>query len=154
MRNVRRADTYEAVVRQLTESNSSSRPSVFPTMRELLCFAAVVGFHDGKRTSIEGKTHEIDARIFGNSPTAIDLLYLIALAHKREVNVLRDENDDEMIRIFEEFANTGLDLIAQWLREKPDDLVGDGALLSAMYRYGFLGSPAKTVEDVVGDVKF
>ena len=155
MRNVRRADKFENLVRLLSEQpHPITKKSVFPTMRELLCFAAVLGYHEGQRTPIEGKTNEIDGRVFPNSQQAIDLIYLIALIDAKDPMILHDDREDEMIRIFEEYANTGLGVLDRWMKEKPDDNIGDQAILSAFQRHGLLNTSNIKVENVLVDVEF
>jgi dnd system-associated protein 4 len=122
-------------------------------MRELVCFAAVLGFEHATRKPLHGKTLEIDARIFGNSPAAVDTLYLVALATERNADILRDENVDKMVSIFEEYAEGGFQVLGGWLREKPEDVNGDRAILAALAKYGFLEGP-RPVDAVIPDLKF
>jgi dnd system-associated protein 4 len=155
MRSLRLESEYEPMVRQFAEkTHPDSRKSIFPTMREFMCFAAVVGFHEGKRTPLKGDTFEIDARIFQNSQQAIDLLYLIALAGSRDVNILREERDDELTAIFEEYANGGLAKIADWIRDRPDDVNGDKALLTAFEKADLLEEKDTNLSSLAGDVQF
>lgn len=154
MRSIKRSDAHEDIVRLLAESaHPSSGKSIFPTMRELLCFAATLGFECERRKPLEGKTQEIDGRIFNNYAQALDLLYLIGLADDRNVDILREENEERLITTFEEYANGGLEIIRSWLREKPDDANGDRALLAALAKYKFL-EPEAVAEDVVREVTF
>lgn len=141
MRNIKRNENHEDLVRQLTEATDAGRP-VFPTMRELMCFAAVLGYENKKRMKLGNKTHDIDARIWERSQQAMDLVYLIALVDQQDGEILRDEREDDALGIFEEYANGGLDVLAGWMKEKPDDLNGDRAILAALSSYGFLSDPS------------
>src|SRR5688572_23848247 len=106
MRGIKRSEQHEDLVRRLAEaSHPSSNRSIFPTMRELVCFAAVLGFEHDRRKALEGKTFEIDARIFQGSQQAVDLLYLVALAATKNGDILQEEREDEVVGIFEEYAN-------------------------------------------------
>ena len=49
-------------------------------MREVMCFAAVLGYESDRKRKLKEKTFEIDSRNFMNSQQAQDLLYLVALA--------------------------------------------------------------------------
>ena len=83
MRSIRRSEKHDPIVRRLAENtHPSSGRSLFPTMRELLCFAAVLGFDEGTRKRLDEKTLDIDGRIFANHPPTLDLMYLLALAVK------------------------------------------------------------------------
>lgn len=154
MRGIRRSIDFETIVRRLAEEpHPDAGRAIFPTMRELMCFAAVLGFENDRRHPLQSKTAEIDGRNFANSPQALDLLYLIALASKKDAEVLRDENEDEMISIFEEYAQGGFEVLQGWLKDKPEDPNGDQAILAALGKYGFLSKPEE-VESVINDITF
>src|SRR5690348_14617502 len=98
MRSIRRDEKHENTVKLLSEyPHPDGSRSVFPTMRELLCFAAVLGYHYGQKPDLGNKSIEIPARIFENSDTAMDLMFLIGLADRRDAEVLRDGNEDEVV---------------------------------------------------------
>lgn len=123
-------------------------------MRELMCFAAVLGFQEEKRLKLDGKkTHEIDYRIWQSNDFALDLLYLIPLAAERDLDLLRPEAEDKLVEVFEEFANGGLAIIQSWFNETPDDPHGDRALLNALHKHGYLSAPKK-VDAVIDQIKF
>jgi dnd system-associated protein 4 len=154
MRAIRRSKRHEDIVRQLAEANhpNAGRP-IFPTMRELLCFAAVLGFERGKKRELDATTMEIDGRTFENNEQSKDLIYLLALADAKDAEVLRDENDDKCITIFEQYAEAGLDELAAWLKERPEDPNGDVAIIDALRKRGFLGQ-ARGVDEAIHDVSF
>lgn len=153
MRGVKRSAIHEPMVRRLTETATPSNRPVFPTIRELMCFAAVLGYEQGLKKPLQGETFEVDGRNFGNYQPAVDTLYLIALAGERNADILRDESENEMVSIFEQYAEGGFEILAGWLREKPDDEIGDRAILAALAKEGYLGAP-RPVDSVMPDVKF
>jgi len=154
MRSIRRSDEYEDLVRRLAdEAHPDAGKSIFPTMRELMCFAAVLGFQEEQRVPLTGKTHEIDYRIWQSNDFAIDLLYLIPLAAERNLDLLRPESDDRLVEIFEEFVNGGLAIIQSWMNETPEDPHGDRALLNALHKHGYLAAPKK-VDAIIDQIKF
>lgn len=154
MRPIKRLEKYEDTVRLLaTDVHPDAGNPIFPTMRELLCFAAVLGFENQKRISLKGKVKEIDGRIFENKSAAMDLIYLIALAEKKDTELLLDDNIDQCIVIFEEYAQGGLDILTQWLAEHPEDDHGDYAIMWEMRSNGFLDKP-RSVEDAASSVSF
>ncbi|GLS00437.1 hypothetical protein GCM10007859_04430 [Brevundimonas denitrificans] len=154
MRSVKWLKTHEALVRQFAETaHPASKKSIFPTMRELICFAAMLGFEKDAFVPPKGDMLEIDYRIWQNSELALDLLFLIPLAHRKSAEILREDAEDEMTEIFEGYANGGLEIMKGWLNEKPDDLNGDRAFLAAMQKYGFL-KPEHRADEVLADVEF
>jgi dnd system-associated protein 4 len=148
-------EKYEGLVRQLAETaHPSSKRAIFATMRELLCFAAVLGFSEGRRTPLDGPTNEIDGRIFENSPQAVDLIYLLALVTAKDPSILQTEREEDTCCVFEEYATTGLAALDRWMKEKPDDPYGDQAILSALRRGGFLPKADATVDEIIDTVQF
>lgn len=154
MRSIKWREHYDPLVRRFAETaHPVSNKSIFPTMRDLICFAAMLGFEKETFVPMSGKTNEIDYRIWQNSPLALDLLYLIPLAHKKSGDILREDAEEEMTEIFEGYANGGLEILQGWMNEKPEDLNGDRAFLTAMQTYGFL-KPEQSAEDVLADLDF
>ena len=144
MRSIRGDEKFEEMIRNL--SHPVIGKPIFPTMRELICFAAVLGFEHEKRTELNGKTFEVvGGRIFEGSPLAMDLLYLLALASEKNADILRDE--EPMLKIFEEYSQGGLEILQGWLREKSEDTKGDKAILEALQKYNFLAVRDETPVD-------
>lgn len=154
MRSIRWQKNHEALVRRLAETpHPANKKSIFPTMRELISFAAMLGFEMDNHPALKGDTLEIDWRIWQNNQLAMDLLFLIPLAHRQSAEILREEAEEELIQVFEEYANGGLEILQGWMNEKPDDLNGDRAILAALQKRGFL-QPTKQAEDVLADIEF
>lgn len=154
MRTIRRSKKYEGLVRQLAEAvhPHAGRP-IFPTMRELMCFAAVVGFDCERKKPLETTTMEIDGRTFENHQQSLDLIYLIALADAKDAEVLREDSEDQCLSIFEQYAEGGFEELSAWLKERPEDENGDSAVLVGLQKRGFLGE-ARGVDDAIIDVSF
>lgn len=139
MRAVKRSQKFEDLVKKLAvDENPVSKKSIFPTIRELMCFAAVLGFENDRRSKLQDATNDTEGRIFLNSQQSLDLIYLIALAAEKDGEILREENEDRMIQVFEEYAQGGFEILEQWMKEKPGDLYGNEALLEAFSKYNFL----------------
>jgi dnd system-associated protein 4 len=156
MRTLKRAEGFDAPVKRLVGSpHPVTGQSIFPTFRDLLCFCAALGYENESRKPLKGNLVDfVDGRIFANHEPAVDLLYLISLAEKRDINILRDENEDEAIQIFEEYANGGLEILADWLNSKPEDLHGEKAILSALASKGYLTGPAASPDTATAEVSF
>ena len=155
MRNVRRSVDHEVLVRMLCEKpHPISQKSLFPTMRELICFAAALGYQQDRRIPLSGKTHEIDARIIENSEAAIDMVYLVALAGIRDVHILMPDREDDAVTVFEEYANGGLAILEEWMAATPGDIDGDLALLNGFRANGMLGNTPPSVDTAISDVTF
>ena len=155
MRGIRRPAEFEDLVRRLAEeSHPTCSKSIFATMRELICFAAALGFQVKRRVPVDGPTNEIDARIFERSETAMDLFYLIALSEEQKSDVLMPDREDQATKIFEEYVAGGLAEIRDWLQARPEDQYGDQALLAGLQKNGLLKATEPRVDDVLGQVSF
>lgn len=141
-RNTEHAET----IKVLTDKDPSTGKAVFPTIKALQCFAAVLGFSDNQRTPLtRNKTENIEWHTFENG-NLTDYIYLIALAEANDVNILKydienlipNTTSDNMIQIFEEYANRGLEIITNWRNKTPSDLYGTKALISSMRKKGFI----------------
>jgi dnd system-associated protein 4 len=156
MRTIKRNSAFDQTVRRLAEApHPTTKQAIFPTFRDLLCFAATLGFETGTHLPLDSKSDDfVEKRVFERDDLSVDLLYLIALAHTKDVDILRDENEDKIVQIFEEYANGGLQVITDWLREHPEDPSGDKALLAALSSKGFLQSEDASLHNVAAEVSF
>ena len=154
MRGLKRSKQHETLVRQLAELNhpEAGRP-IFPTMRELMCFAAMVGFEKQRKKPLGEATMEIDGRTFESHQQSIDLIYLIALADTKDAEVLREDNEEKALEIFEHYAEGGFETISLWLAGKPEDENGDQAILMALAKDGYL-ELARDVDSANADISF
>jgi dnd system-associated protein 4 len=155
MKSIRRDVKYEPLVRQLTEvTNPATKRSLFPTMRELLCFTAALGFQMNERRELGPSTAEVDARVWENLDSAVDMVYLVGVAGARDLNVLQADREEELLKIFEEYANGGLHILDGWLRAQGGDVYGDQAILSGLRQEGLLGEGRKPLSKAIDDVAF
>jgi hypothetical protein len=77
MRNFRASEKFKGIVEKLAQSNHPvAERSIFPTIRDLLCFVAVLGFEYDRNKAISDKSYDIvDGRIMSNNQQTINLLY-------------------------------------------------------------------------------
>ena len=156
MRTIKRTGDSEAVVKKLANSSHplTGQP-IFPTYRDLLCFCAVLGFEHENMKPLEGSLVDfVDGRVFSNHETAVDLLYLIALAQTQDMFILREDNEEKAVEIFEAYANGGVQILSDWLKDMPADLNGDKAILSALAKKGYLGAATSSPQDATSRVTF
>jgi dnd system-associated protein 4 len=98
----------------------------FETYADVMVFAASLGYSRNKLIPFEGaakKPESIRANTFSSRgyDTAINLL---GISHTKNQSILGsdDESNNEKIRIFEEYANGGLEIIQDRLRGSMDYL--------------------------------
>jgi dnd system-associated protein 4 len=156
MRVFRNNSSHDAIIELLygSQHKKAGQP-IFVTKRDLLCFAAVLGFEGNRRNKILEKPSDfVDPRPFENSQEAMHLLYLVGLAVTKDVDCLRQDSEDELVTIFEEYADGGLCTLEDWLRETPSDPHGDRAIIDALKAHGFLAPASESIEVVVAEVEF
>ncbi|AMW30795.1 MULTISPECIES: DNA phosphorothioation-associated protein 4 [Oscillatoriales] len=131
---VRVAKDKADLVRDLTESENKSGP--FQTYADVIVFAASVGIRHQKRVPIEAVSQRDPA------PISLEIfisrgydwvIKLIAIAHTKDsktISPFDPELEAERVKIFEEFANGGLEILREEFRGAVD--YGDRLLLLLM----------------------
>jgi dnd system-associated protein 4 len=111
--NINRSKQYEDTVQLLAAQKlPGSDRSLFPTIRELLCFAALLGYSEKRRVPLDRAkgVEDVSYQQFERGD-AEDLIYLLALADTRDPEILKDGEEGRCAEIFEEYANGGLGII-------------------------------------------
>ena len=117
MRSVRCSSKYRSLVHQLSDN------SPFPTMRDVICFAAVLGFERGSATELDHSSTEIvDARILQRSPDAMDILTMIGIGASEGLDLMHPTREDALVSVFERYAETGLRFISDLVANAPEDV--------------------------------
>ncbi len=146
MRSIYRSKKHANLISILTSKDPNTGVAAFPTIKALQCYAAMVGFDQGRREPLErGDTENIEWHTFNNDGYT-EYIYLIALAETRNLGVLRYdvENSDtggfseDMVKIFEEYSNGGFQILQSWLDKSPGDPYGAKALVAGIQRAGYL----------------
>ncbi len=138
--NINRSRVYEDLVQRLAmQSVPGSDRKLFPTIRELLCFAALLGFSEQRKLPLdrEAGVEDISYQQFERDPAAEDLIYTIAIAETRDVEVLKEGEERRCAEIFEEYANGGLALIKDFMLRNGGEYP-DRALMALLRERGYL----------------
>ncbi len=111
--NINRSRVHEDMVQRLavTKLPGSDR-TLFPTIRELLCFAAMLGYSEGRRIPLDRSDgiEDVSYQQFERGD-AEDLIYLLALAETKNPDILKDGEESKCAEIFEEYANGGFQIL-------------------------------------------
>ena len=110
------------LIKELTDAESAKK--VFNSMADCMTFAAAYGYSKGKRISFqEAASDPIRYHIFegNNYDTFFNLL---AMDVENDAHVLGDSDEmfEKRTKIFEEYANGGLDLLQSELQNSNDAL--------------------------------
>lgn len=113
--NINRSRIHEEMVQRLAmEKLPGAERTLFPTIRELLCFAALLGYSESRRIPLDRDkgVEDISYQQFERGD-AEDLIYLIALAETKDPEILKDGEESRCAEIFEEYANGGLQILRE-----------------------------------------
>lgn len=113
-RDVRRPREMSDLLGELTDGGHP-----FPTMRDALVFAASLGWARDKRVPFENSAEPIRWGTMTNRLGTEDLVNMLATAATEDPEVLAAGRESERLEIFEEYANGGLQVIQQIMREQP-----------------------------------
>jgi dnd system-associated protein 4 len=152
--NINRSRLHEELVQQLSMQNiPGTDRKLFPTIRELLCFAALLGFSEQRRVPLDraAGVEDVSYQQFERDAAAEDLLWTIAVAETGDVEVLREGEESRCAEIFEEYANGGLGLIKDFFLRNGGEYP-DRALMALLTERKYL-KPLQ-IEPDLGAIKF
>ncbi len=141
--NINRSRVYEDLVQKLAmQIIPGTDRKLFPTIRELLCFAALLGFSEKRRVPLDRSqgVEDISYQQFEREASALDLIYTIALAETQDTEILKEDQERRCADIFEEYANGGLGLIKDFLLRNGGEYP-DRALMALLKEKGYLTDP-------------
>ena len=107
----------ELISKLFDEPDKDTGDKLFPTLVDLMVFAAMVGrdkFKSCADAKLAPNGREISSDVIQNK-NRDGIAYLLALDDNRDGNILREENDKEMWGYLEKFASLGLQEIEIWL---------------------------------------
>jgi dnd system-associated protein 4 len=121
---------------------------ILPSYRELMVLSAMIGFHFDKKSDVIERGFEIPQRIFDNNESD-SYVYLCALQDQKTGDIFRENNDNECWKIFESYANAGLEIIDTWLLDSSGDIDGVETILKEMK---IVAAELMEVDDSVSDL--
>ena len=126
---VKRERTHEGLINRL----SIRSKGVFSLLKDLMVFAAIVGYSNERKRKLSGDTVDIILDTY-SSDQKDGFIYLIAMLETQEGSCLKDENLSESVVYFEEYCNEGLYQISEWLDDNAGDPDGVETLLNQIYK--------------------
>lgn len=125
---VRRPEQHEELIRLLMAE------ARFPTLRDVLIFAAALGFSVDRRVSFDKSGEPIDYNVLTrNAGSQAFISMLAAVARKDDPEILDLERLADRVHIFEDYANGGLEYLQEQINSQHKtlevlvrDLVTDG----------------------------
>jgi dnd system-associated protein 4 len=98
-------------------SNENPEMAPFPLMKDVFMWAVALGVRNGKRLPLEGGRTQIFRWDQLSQDLDVPMLKALAVAETGEVEVLL--HDDQVLRIAEEYANTGIRETKEALVDQP-----------------------------------
>lgn len=102
---VRRPEKFKEFLTELTKEKE-----VFETYKDALVFAACLGFNRNKRVPFEKTSEPINIQIFRDSFDEM-VMNVLAVAETDQPFAIAKDQEAEKIRIFEEYACGGLEIM-------------------------------------------
>jgi dnd system-associated protein 4 len=138
-KGVNRSKKWADLVKKYVHDNHPhSGRGLFETIKDLMYFCALLGYDDGNRTPLEVYKEygvdDIQAHIFTNDKN-VGIIFAIALVEEKSASIFKEEKEEEMIQIFEEYANRGFEILEQW--QNASDNTGEDSLMSGLLSNGF-----------------
>jgi dnd system-associated protein 4 len=97
---------------------SQGADRVFDTYMELLCFAACLGHSRGLSLSFENSAEPVPWHIFDNSGKD-SIVNLVAAVGSEDFAIVGTDRFAEKLRVFEEYANGGLQILSELIDKSP-----------------------------------
>ncbi len=151
--NINRSRIHEDMVQRLAvQKLPGADRTLFPTIRELLCFAALLGYSEKRRLPLERDkgVEDVSYQQFERGD-AEDLIYLIALAETKDPEILKDGKEEECAEIFEEYANGGLQILREAMLRGGGEYP-DRDILEYLKEHGYLDE--ETDDTDLGRIRF
>ena len=126
---VKRERKYDELVARL----NAGEKSIFQYIKDLMIFAAMIGYSEGKREPVHGDAIDIIMDTYA-SDQKDGFIYLFALIESKDGSCLKDINLHSSVRVFEEYCNAGLAIIQGWLDAAPGDPSGVDTILDHVYK--------------------
>lgn len=104
--DVRRPKQYEEMLKKLCQEDKK----IFLTYKDALVFAACLGYHRERRVAFDRSSEPVAMHIFRGEYDAA-IFNCIGLAETKDPAIMGTSREAEKIRIFEEYACGGLEII-------------------------------------------
>ena len=148
--------SHEDLMNMLTKTNMNELGiTLFQTHRELLCFAACLGYAISERSKLSSVGIDIGMAEF-KSNNSESYINLIALVETNNIDILKEKNpntvENDRNLIFDEYANAGLNKIKSWIKAV-DSSEFHTAIISGLLTEKFIGRPKSNDDEVHVDFR-
>ena len=148
IRNIYRSANHRDLINILVNESK-----LFDTIKSLMIFAAFLGYSENKRVPLDSgnEKDDIGRQIFDNE---LDYLYLIALAESKDPSIFKEDNNYDIVTVFEEYSNGGLEIINGWIKQY-NDFSGQRAIIQGLYSKDYIEKTEKIdLDKLTASIKF
>jgi dnd system-associated protein 4 len=139
MRAVRRNKIHEPIVKALLEKMPGLEKGVYSTIRDVMVLAASLGYEHRKRVRLGREPISLDSDPFEAHSRTRGFMLTLALAETQDQDLLKaEETPGVVVDIFEEYACGGFGILAEWLKDAPDDANHALTIIDRLSRMGVL----------------
>ncbi|MGV7234959.1 MAG: DNA phosphorothioation-associated protein 4 [Nitrosomonadaceae bacterium] len=139
--DVRRPKQYEDMLLDICQSDKK----IFLSYKDALVFAACLGYVKGTKEPFDKTSEQVGMHIFkGEFDESI--FQCIGLCETKDPVTMSDDNLKERIRLFEEYAAGGLEVIKSRIYDGPEEW--DSALVGLISEYE--SEEKKILNDITG----
>lgn len=120
-RGVIRSNRYQNLVNRLARlEDHHTNKSLFETIKQLMFFAAALGWINNNRKAIDNldEKETIGTREWLGEEN-LAFIAMLAIVEKENIEILKTENQNEMIQIFEEYSNGGFEILNNRFENSP-----------------------------------
>lgn len=132
-KGVRRSEKFAPLIEKFIHTpHPISEMSLIHTIKDLMFFAALLGFKNKTKKPLS----DYEERLVSVAPAEwmndknLPVIFAIALADSKDSNILKEEREDEMLSIFEEYINGGFSILEGWIL--PTDNTGEVSILKGL----------------------
>ena len=155
LKNINRSKKHEDLVQRLTaEKHPETDKTLFTTIRELLCFAAMLGYAEKRRVSLDQKygVEDVSYQQF-EANDANDYIFIIALAETGSTDIFKADSKIDMVEIFEEYANGGIEIIKSWMNQYRDEF-GSKAIVQGLFDKKYIENDKIDRDKLISSISF
>lgn len=112
---VRRPKEYEEMMLELCQT----KEAIFDTFKDCLVFCACLGAAKGRRRSFERSSEPVGIHVFRDK-FDLAIFQILGIFEEKDPAIMSSGSRDARVRIFEEYACGGLDILKERVFDAPD----------------------------------
>ena len=117
---VRRPKKHDDFLAALHFKPEKNKTGIFNQYTDIMIFSAALGYRNNKKTPFTEPGEPIPYQYFKGNDKHIAFINTLAFLETRDLHILSNNMQPERVKIFEEYASCGLDILAEKLEGRWD----------------------------------